>query len=540
MKEVKNLRPRTFRIVACIVAILVVCGFAGVAHASPLLAPPPASQSLSEAPALDGTIHSVTHKKVKQNLQAMSREEVQFGTGVDVGGEPEVGTMNVLTPANPDGTVVAYAPATDSLSPWDAPSIKINGGTLGKSDIERINALLAAGKTVVLVDAYGPAGLRAYGLAGPQYAGVMNGVRIANGIEAYRRSHPDAPAWCYGFSGGGIDCARVAEYQYARGIGLVIDSGPTDLPGFLAKSAVQNGLGFDAAAGVVTSLPADDQTVLFQAMRPSAIVGYKALRFASDILPVPQLTTGIMALGGVLVPLPYTVAFREGALDDPAIQRVLARLSPSVRAGGYDGIIVERCNASDAFVPCDTHARPFADQAGAVVITNHGQAAPGHAMMDVEQLIALVDGNVPTADLDTYNKAMSPIAKVQDFAVSRAMDGISLYGEWLNEQAPPVLDQLDNAVVSADQALDQVAEAPQVAADAVQTATSQGQQLLADVTTPQREASTQNSETLVGISRDVLSTQDAGKVESFINTTPGLKQVLNNAPVTIPRELALH
>lgn len=101
------------------------CG-AGVANASPLLAPPPASEALSQAPAPDGTIRSIAQKEVKQSVRASSREELQFGTGVLVGSTPEVGTMNVLRPVNPDGTVVAYAPATDSLSPWDAPSRKLD------------------------------------------------------------------------------------------------------------------------------------------------------------------------------------------------------------------------------------------------------------------------------------------------------------------------------------------------------------------------------------------------------------------------------
>ena len=519
------------------------CG-AGVANASPLLAPPPASEALSQAPAPDGTIRSIAQKEVKQSVRASSREELQFGTGVLVGSTPEVGTMNVLRPVNPDGTVVAYAPATDSLSPWDAPSRKLDKGTLSAVDLERINTLLADGKTVLLVDAYGG--------KSPQYAGVLNGVRIANGIEAYRRLYPEAPAWCYGFSGGGIDCARVAGYRHSRDINLVVDSGPTDLTGFLANPAVQNGLGYDAGAGVITSLPATDQLVIFGAMRPSGVVVYKTLRLASDILPVPQLTTGVMTFGGVFLPLPYYALLKPESLSDPEVQRVLHELSPQVRAGGYDATIVERCNASDAFVPCDVHARPFAAEAGAPVITNHGQAAPGHAMMDTEQLLAIINGGVPSSDTSTYNAPLSPVDKLTNAAVIGGMWAIGQYGQWLTEQAPPALDELDRRVVQADQAIDQAtaqavpvidsvdngvaqaqAEAAAVATG-VATAAQQGQQLLNTVATPQSEATTTNSETVTAAAEEWLPPQVASAVNDAVQSAP-VQHALNTAPVTLPQ-----
>lgn len=512
-------------VVAALAAIVLVIVSSGTAQASPLLAPPSASMTLSEAPTPGGTVHSTIPKEVKQDLHAATRDEVKFDTGVLRGSELEVGTMNVLAPANPDGTVVAYAPATDSLSPWDTPSYKLDKGSLSDTDIAYINALLDDGKTVLIVNAYGD--------KNPQYAGTMNGVRIAGGIEAYRQTNPGAPAWCYGFSGGGIDCARIAEYQYAQNIGLVIDSGPTDLLGFLANPRVQNGLGYDAGVGVITSLSAADQQIMFAGMRPSAIVGYKLLRTASDVLPVGQLTTGVMTIGGALLPLPYAVAFRPGALDNPELQRVLRELSPGVRAGGYDATIVERCNSADVFVLCDVHARPFAQQAGAIVITNHGQTAPGHAMMSTEQLLALVNGDIPAADMDTHNEPMSATDKVLDKVLTGAMWGISLYGEWLTEQAPAVLDELDRVVVDADQALDQVITAPAVVTEAVETTVDQGQQLLEEVATPQSEATTVNSETVTQAANDWLAPHESDAVSEFVNSAP-VKGVLDNAPVTLP------
>lgn len=521
----KPLGNATAWLLGIILALALGWSSSGVVHASPLLSPPPTQQSLSEATELDGSVHSNTQKEVPRDLHAQSRKEVRFGTGVLISGTPEVGVMNVLTPAQPDDSVVAYAPATDSLSPWDAPSRKLDNESLSATDISYINALLDDGKTVLIVDAYGP--------KSPQYAGTLNGVRIANGIEAYRTLQAlPVRATCYGFSGGGIDCARVAEYRHARDIDLIIDSGPTDLVGFLASSQVQNGLGFAAAAGVVTSLSAADQQRLFAGMRPSAVVGYKFLRAVSDVVPVGQLTTGVMTLGGVLFPLPYTAAFRSDALDDPELQRVLAELSPSVRAGGYDATIVERCNSADAFVPCEVHAQTFAAQSGAVVITNHGQTAPGHAMMSPAQLLALINGGVPTTDVKTYAPEMTFADRLTNTAVLGGMWAISEYGDWLTEQAPPVLDQLDAAIVQVDRAIDRTTSSLDQAAAEVATVVAQGHQLLETVTTPQVDASTKNSETLAGAVDDYQIPYGA-EIGEFI-TSPQVSGALDSAPLTVP------
>lgn len=331
------------RIVAASMALVVMVFGVSYANASPLLAPPDASQSLAEAPGLDGSIKSVQAKLVPLGIHAQSRQEIKFATGVVVGGtEPEVGTMQVFAPAQTDaaGTVVAYAPAYDSLSPLDQ-------GKLSSADKERVNALLVDGKTVLVVNAYGD--------THSQYAGKLNGARIANAIAAYRQTHPGSPAWCYGFSGGGIDCARVAEYSYASGIDIIVDSGPTDLPEFLGGvspnsqmsllskwrallhspgdvSEAKRGLGWDAAVGVLTSMSSEQSAVLYPHLRPSAIVAAKALRLASDVVPIPQFTTLVMTLGGVALPLSLAQVFTPGSLDDPAVLALLWGVSPGVRA----------------------------------------------------------------------------------------------------------------------------------------------------------------------------------------------------------------
>ncbi|MFZ2510717.1 MAG: hypothetical protein WAW85_06460 [Gordonia sp. (in: high G+C Gram-positive bacteria)] len=437
-------------LIAAVLALCLALWGTGTANASFLLDPPSSSVTLAESPDLDARVWSRADKAVKQDIHAASRQEWKYGTGVLLGGQPEMGTMNVFTPTAPNGTVVAYAPPTDSLSPWDAPSRKINKGGLGAGDVAYINALLDAGYTVLVIDAYGE--------EHPQYAGTMNGVRIVNGIEAYRQEtgNTTEPTWCYGFSGGGIDCARVTGYQHAANINVVIDSGPTDLPAFLRDPGVQNGLGWLAAVGLVSSLTDEQVASLYPTLRPSVIVGIKLLRAASDVLPIGGLTQTIMTLSGVFFPLPLASVFRLSAQLDPNVALLLSSLNPSTLAG-FDGDIIKRCNAADIFVPCQVHGATFANESDAPLITNHGGTAPGHAMMPIDQLLALLAGPLPTADSDTYGPTMRTIEKVIHTIVSGVAFGLSVYGYGLAVLAPLVLEPLDLAITVADRTIDVLA-----------------------------------------------------------------------------------
>ena len=521
-----------FAVLAC---LLVAWVGSGVAQASPLLAPPPSSKIFSEAPTPDGAIHGVPEVKPKgQITNALMREEVKYGTGVTRGGVPETGTMNVFSPSVSNGGVVTYIPPTDSLYSGDAPSRQIDSEKLSDSDVARINAMIAQGYTVIVPDAYGD--------HNPQYAGKMNAIRIANAVLAYRQlpGRVVTSVACYGFSGGGIDCARVAQYRWSNGLfdQVIVDSGPTDLGGFLANPGIQNGLGWDAGGGNITSASEAQWKVLQDNLRPSTIVGYKLLRTASDIIPIPKLVVGVMTASGLVLPLPLKVAFKPGALEKPEVQALLRDISPGVPDAPFGGTMVFRCNQSDAFVPSEVHCLPAAEQyrlmgTNTTVITNHGQVAPGHAMMPTAQLLALLAGDVPSGDVDTYSAEMSVTDKVLDTVLTSAMWGISVYGAWLTEQAPAVLDELDRVVVDADKALDQVIAAPADAAEVVTTAAGQGQQLLEQIATPQSVAPTVNSETAIQAADEWLVPHDAQAVEDFVSSAPA-KEVIDSAPVTLP------
>lgn len=525
-----------------IAALLLLCvlAFAGVngtASASPLLAPPPASSSLSEAPEIDGHIYSVQEKDVGKVSGAIKREEMKYGTGVLRGGSSEIGTASIFTPDNASGNVLVYQQPTNSLSQLDAPSDLDN---VSDADLERINAALKAGDTVILVNAYGD--------YNPQYAGQLNGVRIVNAVQAYRyldpaRAPPERVA-CYGFSGGGIDCARVLEYRHANGVidTVIVDSGPTDLPGFLANPGAQNGLGWTAAAGLEESMTAEQRAVLYPNLRPSAIVGVKLLRAASNLIPVPTLVVGLMTVSGVLFPLPLEAAFIPGALEKPEVRALLGDISPGAPEGTFDGKVVFRYNETDQFVPPGVHSRPLAallreDGTDVVEVTNHGQTAPGHAMMEVDELLAYLNGDIPTESVDTYNKPASVIDKVGNVIVLGAMYGISQYGIWLNEQAPAVLDELDRGIVELDRAIDRLPPPPAPLLDVPPASAGNGQLPLGageSTFVPTHPEPTQsNSEVVTQTAEEWLVPHQAEVVDMFVNSAP-VKEALDNAPVVLP------
>lgn len=390
---------------------------------------------------------------------------------------------------------------------------------------------------MIIVDAYGD--------KSPQYAGVLNGVRIVNAVAAYKSDPARAPpsrVTCIGFSGGGIDCARVAEYAPANGLvdHIIVDSGPTDLPLFLMeRTAVKRGLGYNAAGGVWRSLSAPQLDVLHRNLRPSAIVGVKLLDCVANVIPSSSLVTGFMTIvGGVVFPLSLDQAFLPGALEKPDVQAVLRDLNPDVPAERYEGQMTFRFNSADDFVP-GSHVYPLAERYRAAgtrttVIINEGATAPGHMMMPVEQLLELVNGTVPSGDVTTQSPEMDFTDKVTHVALSAALVGVDFYAAWLNEQAPPVLDELDRVVVDADQALDQVATASAAVTESAEQVAGQGQQVVRDFVTPQSEASSRNSETVANTARNWLPPQDARNVENFMNSTPLVKEVLDSAPVTLP------
>lgn len=431
---------------------------AGPVLASPLLDAPPVTESLSEAPDVDGRVHSTTVKDVGQITGAATREEIRYGTGVRRGGQAEVGTMNVFTPADPSGRVLTYIPPTDSLYAGDAPSQQLERGSLSDGDVELINAALAQGYTVIVPDAYGD--------EHPQYAGEMNGVRIVNAVEAYRNGPDRAPiteVTCYGFSGGGIDCARVPEYRHADGVfdTVIIDSGPTDLGGFLAEPGAQNGLGWSAFVGVERSMTTEQREVLYENLRPSAIVFTKAVSALGDAVPVPGLVATTMTYGGVLFPLPLETAVKPGAADKPEVQELLTGISPTTPDQPYSGTVVLRYSETDAYVPPRVHAYPLADRyrdqgTEVVVVTHDGEVTPGHAPMESDELVAYLDGDLPADGSRTQREPLTAEEQQSDQLFATLFDGIAAHGETLTRLAPPVLDELDRMLVGVDGAIDRV------------------------------------------------------------------------------------
>lgn len=443
------------------VAVLAAAGLtagAGPVYGSVLLDRPPASESLTEAPDIDGSVHGTTGKQTGQITEAVTREEIRYGTGVRRGSAPEVGTMNVFTPADPSGRVLTYIPPTDSLYAGDAPSQQLDRGSLSEGDVERINAALADGVTVIVPDAYGD--------RSPQYAGEMNGIRIVNAVEAYRNTPNHAPVTevsCYGFSGGGIDCARVPEYRHAddRVDLVIIDSGPTDLGGFLAEPGAQNGLGWSAFVGLERSMTADQRGLLYDNLRPSAVVFTKAVSALGDAVPEPGLVATVMTYGGVLFPLPLETAGKPGALDKPEVRQLLTDTSPGTPDRPYSGTVVFRFNESDLYVPPRVHSEPpaqrYRDQrSDVVVVTNDGAMAPGHQMLDSDDLVGYLNGDIPADGTRTHNEPPTPQERQDDRMMTTLYDGIAAHGENLTRLAPPILDELDRAIVAVDEGIDRL------------------------------------------------------------------------------------
>lgn len=443
------------------VAVLAASGLtigAGQAHGSPLLDPPPSAEVLSEAPDIDGAVHAGTTKGTGQITEAAAREEFRYGTGVRRGSDPEVGTMNVFTPADPSGRVLTYIPPTDSLYAGDAPSRQLDRRSLSEGDVERINAALADGVTVIVPDAYGD--------RSPQYAGEMNGVRIVNAVEAYRNAPDHAPVTevtCYGFSGGGIDCARVAEYRHADGrVDLVIvDSGPTDLGGFLAEPGAQNGLGWSAFVGVERSMTADQRSVLYDNLRPSAVVFTKAVSALGDAVPVPGLVSTVMTYGGVLFPLPLGAAGKSGAIDNPEVHELMTDISPGTPDQPYSGTVVFRYNDTDVYVPPQVHSAPLAQRyrdqgSDVVVVTNHGAMTPGHEMMGSDELVGYLNGDIPADGARTDSEPLTAEQRQEDGVMTALYDGIAAHGENLTRLSGPILDDLDRVVVAVDEGIDRL------------------------------------------------------------------------------------
>ena len=429
---------------------------AGVATASPLLDPPRASTALSESPEIDGAVHSTTTKPVGRISEAATREELRYGTGVSRGGVAEVGTMTVFTPDNPDGRVLTYIPATDSLYAGDAPSKRFDSGEMSDKEADQLNAALADGVTVIVPDAYGD--------LHPQYAGQWNGVRITNAVEAYRNDPSRAPiteVTCYGFSGGGIDCARVGEYRHSQGRfdTVVVDSGPTDLARFLEKPGVQNGLGWSALVGAERSMTVEQRTLAYAKLRPSAIVFIKGMSLLGDAVPVPGLVAGVATYAGVLLPLPLEVAGQPGMRDDPEVIALLEGVSPTTPETPFAGRMVFRYNDRDRWVPPSVHMTPLADRyrdqgTDVVEVTNDGQMAPGHEPLQPDELVGYLNADVPVDGTRTHSAPLTPVEQAVDDVLTGAIDGVAAYGQVLTEHAPPVLDAIDQVLVTVDSELD--------------------------------------------------------------------------------------
>lgn len=457
-----------FTLVAALVGALL---GGGRAVASPLLDTwvdiPGMSSSYEEAPAPDGTVYKSTVKAVPDGIEAVERRELKYGTGVLRNGVPEVGTTTVYTPGHSSGEIATYAPPTDTLDPLSDPSKT----ELSDSDKKMVNSLLRAGKTVIITDAYGNYGVR-------QYAGHLNGVRIWNAIIAYDNDNPDfnlndpdcvpsdeevdatPPVDAYGFSGGGIDVANLLEYRWARIRTGVIDSGPTDLAGFLRDPGAKNGLGLVAAKGAFESMAPSKQAVIWPQVRPTFQVGMKALGIASMAIPIPGLVTGLVTVGGALLPFTLESILLPGAMEDPQVREAINSISPTVGPAGRHGTVVFRYNKTDQFVPGSMHVGPLSDLYRAQgdnvrVITNHGQASPGHATMTSAQLTALLTGSVPTSDIDTFNAPLEGMDKLTSLIIGGALTGIAEWGKVLNREAPAVLDETDRLITDLDQNIDE-------------------------------------------------------------------------------------
>lgn len=397
-----------------------------------------------------GTLLRSTEVPTPANVKVPSRTyvlEFEDGTG-------QITKEVMIVPIAPyEGVRPIYTNVvpTDSLDPEKAPSRQLFKPEAG-IDMSITNEWLEGGGSVLIPDSYGD--------QNPEYAGVNNGVRIRNGMLASQQFvGTDAPIVCGGFSGGGLDCGRVAEdksVNVPNYSGTIISGAPANMLSVVtdALGHEQSGLISTAAMpGVYRSLPADDKAVLDSKIRPSAKMLFNILNLGGEG------SSNATYLG--LIGLRADWLFTPGSFDDPEVQSVIARSGLGNTAP--DAPVLVAGNQGDPWMIWNRNGEALAeryngDGADVSVLATDQQGWPGHKDIDASSQIAWLNGRLPEGSklIETDVKAdpanpvsvaLAPVQTVVMNAVGSAVEAVvPQISAALDNVVPQALDTVDAAI----------------------------------------------------------------------------------------------
>jgi hypothetical protein len=399
-----------------------------------------------------GTLISSTEVSTPANVKVPSRTyvlEFEDGTG-------QITKEVMIVPiASYEGVrpIYTHVVATDSLDPAKAPSKQLFKSDAG-IDMSMTNEWLEGGGSVLIPDSYGD--------QNPEYAGVNNGIRIRNGMLASQQFvGTNAPIVCGGFSGGGLDCGRVAENKSVNVpnySGTIISGAPANMLSVVtdALGREQSGLISTAAMpGVYRSLSDDEKAALDPKIRPSAKVMF-------DILNLGGAGSNYATYLG-LVGIRADWLFTPGSFNDPEVQSVIAR--SGLGNSTPDAPVLVAGNQGDPWMIWNNNGKVLAERyagngANVSVLATDQQGWPGHKDIGAAQQIAwlngqlpqgskLIETNVDSAPVNPVLVALAPIQVAVTNAVGSAVATVvPQISAALDTVVPQVLDVVD-VVVSA-------------------------------------------------------------------------------------------
>lgn len=394
-----------------------------------------------------GTLLSSTEVPTPATVKVPSRTyvlEYEDGTG-------QITKESLIVPESSyDGVrpIYTYVAPTDSLDPAMAPSKKFFGDGSG-IDMSMPNEWLEGGGSVLIPDSYGD--------ENPEYAGVNNGVRVKNGmLAAQQHVGEEAPIVCGGFSGGGLDCGRVAEdktVNVPNYRGTIISGAPANMHSVVrdAMGHEQSGLiSVAAMPGVYRSLSDEEKAALDPMIRPSAKHAFETMDFGGAN---SQYATYLGLVG-----IKADWIFQPGALDDPAVQAIFDKAS----LGNFipDAPVLVAGNQSDPWMVWARNGALLAEQytsggADVDVIVSNLPGWPGHQDISVADQLSWFNQQLPEGSKLTETEvepeestnppgmSLAPIIGAVGPAIENLVPQIS---EQLDKFVPDTLDALDTGI----------------------------------------------------------------------------------------------
>jgi len=417
-----------------------------------------------------------------------------------------------------------HAVPTDSLDPAKAPTKEIFAPN-SSVDMSTPNAWLEGGGQVLITDTYGK--------ENPEYAGLNNGVRMKNGMLAAQEFvGGNAPIVCGGFSGGGLDCGRVAEDDsvYVPNYrGTVIAGSPANMTNVIqdAGGNVQSGL-ISAAAmpGVLRSLPDEQKEMLDPKIRPGVKLAFQVL----DLGGAGSSNSTLLGLIGIRPEWLMT----EGSYDDPEVQEIFADAGLGQRTPSAPVAVVG--NLNDPWMRWDRNGAWLADkygQAGADVtqITTQSNTWPAHSTIDNTRQLQWMNEQLPEGskltntvdeqELEAPTPLQVALAPVQSVVMNAAGDAINSIVPQISEAvdsiATDVLNQADATIVTPPQAAAvSIPEAPAVV-----------------TTAPVLSPSVDNVSTVTEVVKSQVGAEHAPIVDEIarqVNDNPHVADFINSLP----------